>query len=280
MDRIEKISNSALDRFVSCPLSYYNAYILKEKQLDVVSFYSDYGILIHFLAEMYPRINYYKDLPFEDMEKEETDSLDSYINSFGKIMVKETKELNYNNLIAIYNKLFPMIVFPNETTKIEYYEQGIKFIENIPTIDWSKVIGLEQKFDYMLDDLKITGVIDKIERDDKGLIVTDYKTSKPYGEIEMKKKNQLPIYGMACYFLYGEVPYKYRYHFTRFNKVVEVEIPIERLTQAKNFIKFKQGTINTHINEGVFPARYNKFYCNNFCGYKHKCPTYQQYEGE
>ncbi|MNR49954.1 hypothetical protein D3C85_1694060 [compost metagenome] len=82
---------------------------------------------------------------------------------------------------------------------------------------------------------------------------------------------------MACYFIYGEIPYKYQYDFVRFNKTKGVEIPMEKLTQAKNTIKFNFHKMESYIRYGKFPANYQEFYCNNFCGYQRLCPTYAQF---
>lgn len=284
MRELRKLSNSALDRFSQCPLSFYHQYLdeARPKQEGVETFYADYGILMHFLVEMYPRLNHYKDtIPFEPSPFVNDKDVNGVLNGFGNQLMERGEPLTLEQMLIIYDNLFPMIAFPSDEKRDEYYEQGKKYIEGIPEMDWSKVVGLEQEFKLDLQNgvVPIKGFIDKVERDEKGLIVTDYKTSKPYSMNAILKKNQLPIYGMACYIVYGEIPYKYRYDFVRFGKVTEVEIPIEKLTEVKNVIKFKYLQILAYMRSGVFPCTCTKFYCENFCGFKHLCDRYKQFNG-
>lgn len=280
---LTKLSNSALDRFDQCPLSFYHAYLNPDRpeKEDVEQFYADYGLLMHFLLEFYPRTNFYMDLEWEPSKSEEENTMANILADYGNQLMERGKPLTLEEMKILYNDLFPLIQFPNDDIKNEYYQQGLAYIETIPKKDWSKVIGLEQEFEIDLQNgcVPISGIIDKVERDEKGLIITDYKTSKPYSETLIKRKRQLPIYGMAAYFLYGELPYKYRYEFIRFGKIVEVEIPVERLTDVKNQIKYKYMQIKSFIKHGMFPANYQDFYCKNFCGYSRLCPIYKQLNG-
>lgn len=275
------LSNSALDRFAQCPFCYYNTYLNPErpKQEGVNDFYANYGTLNHFFAEMYPRTVHYPDLEWKDNKERREENIDNVLNSYGNLLMEQKVVLDAEKMISIYDELFPMINFPKEDIRDTYYTQGLDFIKRLPEMDWSHVIGIEKYFRLELQEgmSPITGVIDLVERDEHGLIVTDYKTSKPYSVNASLAKNQLPMYGLACYMMYGEFPYKYRYHFTRFNKTVEVEIPLERLKQVKNIIVFRYMQILSNHNQGKFPAQYQDFYCKNFCGYSRLCPTFQSF---
>ncbi|MCZ4246956.1 hypothetical protein BXO87_02315 [Bacillus sp. GZB] len=284
MREIRKLSNSALERFTQCPLSFFHQYVNEERpgQEGVESFYADYGILMHFLVEMYPRTNLYKDsLPFKPSNFVDDGDINGILNGFANQLMEREEPLTLEQMLIIYDELFPLVQFPSQEKRDEYYDQGLTYIKNIPAMDWSKVIGLEAKFKIDLQNgvVPIKGFIDKVERDDKGLIVTDYKTSKPYSHNAIMAKPQLPIYGMACFLMYGELPYKYRYDFVRFGRVVEVEIPIERLTEVKNVIKFKYMQMLAYQRQGSFPAQYQDFYCKNFCGFNRLCDRYKQFNG-
>jgi CRISPR/Cas system-associated exonuclease Cas4 (RecB family) len=203
------------------------------------------------------------------------------MDAYGNRLMERGTELTLEEMIIIYEQLFPMIDFPTPEKREEYYNQGLEFISSIPEMDWTKLIGAEVFFriEVICGLPPLIGFIDKVERDDKGLIVTDYKTSMPYSENAIMKKSQLQKYGMACYFLYGEIPHTYRYHFTRFNKIVEVSIPVEDLTRVKNLIHFQFMKMLHYTNAGNFPTQYNTFFCNNFCGYSRLCPTFKAYNG-
>lgn len=283
MREIYQLSNSSIDRFSQCPLSYYHQYLNDDrpKQEGVEMFYAEYGILMHFLAEFYPRLNFYKDFPFEPGKYVNDKDINGILEGYGNQLMERGEPFTLEQMLSIYDEMFPLISFPSDAKREEYYGQGLEYIKGIPDMDWSKVVGLETEFKADLQNgvVPIKGFIDKLERDEKGLIVTDYKTSKPYSKNAIMKKNQLPIYGMACYILFGEVPYKYRYDFVRFGKVVEVEIPMERMTDVKNIIHFKYVQLLNYYKNGQFPANYTGFYCENFCGFSRLCPTYQQLKG-
>lgn len=279
---VSYLSNSQLERLSSCPLSYFNQYLNPEKpsQENVVSFYADFGTLCHFLAEMYPKYNELSHLRLDEQEKisgRDQGKVPTRLNEIKSTLTS----LTLKDAFDIYNEVFELIDFPDFRAKHNYNEQGRKFVATLPHRDWSNVIALEQEFSIDLEGLpKINGFIDKVERDEKGIIITDYKTSKPYTLEAISKKKQLPIYGMASWFLYGEMPYKYRYDFIRFNKVVEVEIPIEQISYVKKQIYFQYQTLKSFIKEEKYPAVYNSFYCNNFCGFSRLCPTYLKYNEE
>jgi hypothetical protein len=245
----------------------------------VVDFYAHYGSLMHFFAEFYPRTNFYRDFEFSAAKEKDKENLYTFMDSYGNRLMERETGLTLDEMKIIYEELFPLIDFPTPEKREEYYHQGLAFLESIPDMDWTKVIGIEAGFRVDLIDgvPPLIGFIDKVERDEKGLIVTDYKTSKPYSENAIMKKSQLQKYGMACYFLYGEIPHTYRYHFTRFNKVVEVSIPVEDLTRVKNAMHFQFMKMLHYKNSGSFPAQYSSFYCQNFCGYSRLCPTFQAY---
>ncbi|ALA07238.1 RecB family exonuclease [Brevibacillus phage SecTim467] len=278
---ITQLSNSSLDRFEACPLTYYHRYMNpdKPKQEGVVNFYAQYGSLMHFFAEYYPRTNFYRDIPFTVSRENNKENIHSYMDSYGNRLMEREQGLTLKEMLAIYEELFPMIEFPTPEKKNEYYSQGLTFIFSLPDMDWSKVVGIETAFkiDLIAGLPPLIGFIDKVERDENGLIVTDYKTSKPYSKNAIMQKSQLQKYGMACYFLFGEIPHTYRYHFTRFNKIAEVSIPLEDLTRVKNTIHFQFMKMLHYRNSGNFPAQYQEFYCKNFCGYSRLCPTFQAY---
>ncbi|QNR70354.1 PD-(D/E)XK nuclease family protein (plasmid) [Paenibacillus peoriae] len=275
------LSNSSMDRFAQCPLSYFHQYLDPERptQEGVNGFYAHYGTLQHFFAEMYPRTNFYQHFEWKDNKVGEEQNIDNVTNLQGNNLMAKGTKLDVPTMIDMYDNWFPLIQFPKEQTRDEYYAQGLAFIRKLPEYDWSKVVGLEKYFRIQLLDnvAPVSGLIDKVERDENGLIVTDYKTSKPYSPSQIAGKIQLPIYGMACYFLFGEIPHTYRYDFVRFGKQVEVTIPTERLTQVKNIIHFRYMQILNYANQDKFPPQYQDFYCKNFCGFSRLCPTFQQY---
>lgn len=279
MNELTQLSDSRISRFSSCPLSFYHKYLNEQKpeQKNVVSYYADYGTLIHFFAEFYPRINFHKSLSYDKREPKPINDLTNNLIVYGNYLVEHAPAMTLTDMLDLYAELFQYIDFPDNKTSQQYYTQGVEFLREIAQMDWSNVIGLEQQFSFKLSNKvpEIIGFIDKLERDEKGIIVTDYKTSKPYSIGKIKSLSQLKIYGMACYIMYGELPYKYKYHFTRFNKVIEVEINKDELNRTIEMINYKYRNMLFYMNEKEFPPTPQYFYCDNFCGYKHICPIFK-----
>lgn len=69
-------------------------------------------------------------------------------------------------------------------------------------------IGLELRMQVELDDLRLVGIIDRLELDDDGeLVVTDYKTGRaPSDRYEQSKMGGIHFYSLLCEELLGRRP--------------------------------------------------------------------------
>jgi putative RecB family exonuclease len=71
----------------------------------------------------------------------------------------------------------------------------------------SEVVDIERWFETSIGDVRVTGRIDRIDKEDGDFTVIDYKTSKKASSIdELKKDMQLLIYYAAVSELYGGKP--------------------------------------------------------------------------
>ena len=104
MRQIKKLSNSAFDRFNQCPLSFFHQYVNKErpKQEGVETFYAEYGILLHFLVEFYPRLNHYPDLPFEP-SRFVNETVDGVLAGFGNQLMERKEPFTLEQMLIIYD---------------------------------------------------------------------------------------------------------------------------------------------------------------------------------
>ncbi len=71
-------------------------------------------------------------------------------------------------------------------------------------------IGIELKLEASVGDLRLRGIIDRLELDaDGGLVVTDYKTGKvPHQNYEQGKLGGVHFYALLCERLFGQRPAK------------------------------------------------------------------------
>lgn len=71
-------------------------------------------------------------------------------------------------------------------------------------------VGLELKMEARVDDIRIRGIIDRLELDaDGGLVVTDYKTGRaPRERQQQGRLNGVTFYALLCQELFGVLPSK------------------------------------------------------------------------
>jgi len=161
----------------------------------------------------------------------------------------------------------------------KFYEQGQEMlsryahsvIHNPPN-----VIAREERFSFDLDDITINGAIDRIDKNDNGIHIIDYKTSKT--ATPAKSNLQLAVYSM---FLeqseskdLGGLPASASLYFLR-----EEENPMkthsfshDELEKTKEEIK----KVGDGIREKEFEPKTGR-YCD-WCDYKHLiCPAWEDH---
>lgn len=239
--QMKYLSPSRLSRFAQCELSFYFKYVAPPTWEDeTTDWYAAYGSLMHEI--------------FEKMAN-------------GEIVLWEA--------VNIYNENFPFCHVP-ELKRPDYYPSGLASLEQksleLAAIG-NSIIGVEKEFNIMFDFSipPLHGFIDLIYRDEFGLVVRDYKTSRVYDGSLMKKQLQPFVYAIACKHLYGEYPYKFEFDFVRFDEKKSVLID-------DAFIKMGEIKVRNYwnkIQKSQFPATYSPFFCKNFCEFRSVCPTFQ-----
>ena len=91
--------------------------------------------------------------------------------------------------------------YKDEAEKKHYQKKGREFLRAFYRQNeghWPVVIGTEKRFSIKLGGHTITGSIDRIDRDARGLHLIDYKSSKSPKELAKDKKDQLVLYHIAA----------------------------------------------------------------------------------
>ena len=83
------------------------------------------------------------------------------------------------------------------------------------TEDFRLPLAVEHRFELMLEDYILSGVIDRVDRHPNGAYeIIDYKTSRRLPQIKYLREDlQLPIYQMACREIWGISPSKLTYYY-------------------------------------------------------------------
>lgn len=98
-------------------------------------------------------------------------------------------------------------------------------------------LALEVPFEIPFLDTKIVGRIDKLDKDERGYIVTDFKTgkSKPT-QWDLSHNVQLSTYAWAVLEMYGELPYKVVWHHLRTGELLEQTRTMQDVNDIKDMV--------------------------------------------
>ncbi len=112
-------------------------------------------------------------------------------------------------------------------------------------------LDFEIKYNNMIyNEVYVIGSIDMIVKDkDGGLIAIDFKSSKKIFDNQKIKKNlQLPIYSLIIQDIYGRLPVKTLYYFTRLDELQEKPVIKEHIDECER-VYFKSGQKKGQLKE-------------------------------
>jgi len=135
-------------------------------------------------------------------------------------------------------------------------------------------IGIELKLEASVGDLRLRGIIDRLELDaDGGLVVTDYKTGKvPHQNYEQGKLGGVHFYALLCERLFGQRPAKVQLLYLA-EPVAIITTPTE---QSIRGLERKVSAIWTAVERACtaedFRPRPSKL-CD-WCAFRAYCPAF------
>lgn len=233
-----KLSFSQISTYLECPYRYYLSYIVKLP--GVAKPYFSFGHSVHSALERFhkPRL-----LP------------ESY---------------TLNDLLGWFDSSWKSEGFKDSQAEAKAKDEGKSLLVGYYERNKDKPqlsLEVEKKFTLEINSIKVSGVIDRIDRLPNGnLHLIDYKTGNfiPQ-ELEQKDKLQLSIYTLAATKLFdGEVE-KATYMFLRSGTELTFEPDSEQLATTIYTIE----KVSSDINSGFFPKCKNKFcpWCDfySFC---------------
>ena len=140
-------------------------------------------------------------------------------------MKKEKQFINENTAIELLDKFWDTKNYKTAIQAKKDYEHAKDILQTFlddQKISNTEILDIERKFETAIGDIRISGRIDRIDKDETGFTVIDYKTSKtPKSLRELKDDIQLLSYALAIKELYGnEAQIKVGEWFLRHNKKV------------------------------------------------------------
>lgn len=237
-------SYSRVTTFYKCPYMFFLRYIAGCKEKD--QFFSSYGSWVHKLIE-----RFYK----------------------GEI---KRESLTTNFLIGFQTNVKGKR--PNANLVQRYIEEGTKYFDNFQPFPF-ETVGVEDKVDFDLNGIKVTGVIDYIGVSNGEYLIVDHKSTevKPRGN-RKKPTNatmkldemlrQLYIYSTAVKNKFGKFPKSLCFNCFKAGTFVEEPFNIETYNQT---IKWFQDAVEEIKNTNEFIPNIEWFQCNYICGVCDEC---------
>jgi RecB family exonuclease len=242
------LSSTKIGTYDSCPLKYRLKYIDKVPERKTRAT-GEFGSIMHTILEEFHGL---------DSENQTKDAL------FG-LLEKHWREDSFE-----YRQRGEEFKKQGEEILTEYF----RFVQENPP----NVVGREKAFSYTMPDInvKISGKIDRIDEEDDGLAIVDYKTSRKKEKAE--KNLQMALYTEAI--LNDAVsdingtPGKASLHFLRHG-----EDPLSSHTFSEEELeesRVKIRDVASGIRAGSFGTKKSDFTCQ-YCDYKDfLCPAWEE----
>lgn len=169
----------------------------------------------------------------------------------------------------------------DEATFWESARECIRAYYRIERPTDANIVDLEKWMTAPLGEFEVGGFIDRLERDDRGLIVSDYKTSTPKSQrYSTDNFRQLTYYALMCEAQLNETPHSVRVYylgggkdeFTRDARVVSQVVTTDTLNEVRETARRTYGAIDTCKSTGEYATNVTKL-CE-WCDYQTWCPAH------
>jgi RecB family exonuclease len=123
-----------------------------------------------------------------------------------------------------------------------------------------------------MDNIKLTGRFDRVDKYDGGVVIMDFKTSEIKAQKDadkrVKESKQLLLYSMAWQNIKGELPRKIALYFLESGIIGETEVKENAFEAVKEDIR----TVASGIRKQDYRATPAYMACN-YCAYSRICPS-------
>lgn len=235
--KISKISASSLRQYVRCPHNYY----------------------LHRHSDKEP-------MQLEDNSQLHTGSI---IHEVLEKLRYRPKKSNVTDFLHSVNESYKDYTLSLD--EIREYKQILE--EWVETRDFYEIVDVEKGFNIQLNDFRLTGFIDVIEKKGEDMYrVTDYKTGKYFRDkSELMESIQLKIYTLAVLEEYGVNNIEVAYDQIRFDKPEYVQYTKKELQEFLKYLKSMYRKIKNDNLHKPTPG-----FCCSWCDYTRYCDALQE----
>jgi DNA helicase-2/ATP-dependent DNA helicase PcrA len=130
---------------------------------------------------------------------------------------------------------------------------------------------IEKEFSFVIGDNKITGRFDRVDMENDGAVIMDFKTSaiktQKDADKRVKESKQLALYALAYQHIFGVLPVAVALYFLESGIIGRYEISEEGLDDVQEDIM----AVSAGIRQQSYPAKPEYKACT-YCAYNQICP--------
>ncbi len=153
--------------------------------------------------------------------------------------------------------------------------QGLWDLEDPAEVD---VEETELRVQVDVGGVPFLGFVDRIEREEDGLVISDYKSGRPPPDrFESRYLEQVLLYAAAVSEMEYEMPARVRLMYLG-NKIIEEEVTPERIDEVVERLVETWDDMLESFRKGEFPANVGKL-CG-WCVFSENCPEGSEYLSE
>lgn len=150
--------------------------------------------------------------------------------------------------------------------------EGLWDIEDPTTVN---VQAVELKVKPMLGEVPFSGIVDRVDLEPDGLVVTDYKSGRyPPVSAQENRLRQVLMYAAAVESEMGQTPVKARLYYLG-QKTLDTLVTEQKLSQVVEGLTATWRNILESCHKGVFEPRPGRL-CD-YCSYTEHCPDGREY---
>jgi DNA helicase-2/ATP-dependent DNA helicase PcrA len=184
------------------------------------------------------------------------------------------KKMTVADLLSAFKESFNPQGFLDEKHQEERLRVGCealtKFFNEEEKHD-SKPVFIEKEFSFIFQDNKINGRFDRIDMEEDGVVIMDFKTSQINTQKDANKRTreslQLRLYALAYKNIFGTLPKCVQLYFLESGLIGSAKLEEADLEKIKDGIK----QVSMGIRKGNFEATPAYMACT-YCAYNQICP--------
>ncbi len=239
----KRFSFTQLKAFETCPWQYRFAHILKIPVPGKASF--SFGKSMHEALYKF----------FTLLQQQNQNKQESLFES--SVKTKHASSPDLKVLLDLYEESWISEWYYSKKNEEEYKKKGreaLKEFYKLHESNWPKVEYLEKAFNLKIKDYTLKGAIDRIDHNEEGLEIIDYKTGKfpasrrqatasRGGPKRKKDKEQLLLYALAVREVFKEKATKLTYYYIEENKSLSFDIKDEDYVKTEEWVLDKINAI-------------------------------------